>query len=49
MGAPTYYWLETYFSYYIAPVWEKNECKGLVYNVEDETYHDVKYYDFLKE
>ena len=49
MGAPTYYWLETYFSYYIAPVWEKNECKGLVYNVEDETYPDVKYYDFLKE
>ena len=49
LGAPTYYWLETYFSYYIAPVWEKTECKGLVYYVEDETYPDVKYYDFLKE
>lgn len=49
MGAPTYYWFETYFSYYIAPVWEKNECKGLVYNVEDETYPDVKCYEFFKE
>lgn len=49
MGAQTYYWLETYFSYYIAPVWEDNECKGLRYNVEDVTYPDVKYYDFMKE
>lgn len=49
MGATTYYWIETYFSYYIEPVWEAEGCKALRYNVNDVTYPDVKYYDFLKE
>lgn len=48
MGAATYYWLETYFSYYIEPVWSVAESKGIRYNVNDLTYPDVKYYDFLK-
>lgn len=49
MDAPTYYWFGTYFSYYIAPVWENVECKAFRFNIEDLTYPDVKYYDFLKE
>lgn len=49
MGATAYYWLETYFSYYIEPVWAAKGCKALRYNVNDLTYPDVKYYDFLKE
>lgn len=49
MGAQTYYWIETYFSYYIAPVWDEDVCKGLIYNVNDLTYPDVKSYSFVKE
>lgn len=49
MGADTYYWLETYFSYYIEPVWSVSDCTALRYYVNDLTYPDVKYYDFLKE
>lgn len=48
MGAQTFYWFETYLSYYIEPVWESGAGTGLRYNVVDLTYPDVKYYDFLK-
>lgn len=48
MGAQTYYWFETYMSYYIAPVWDNPECKGIKYNVVDLSYPEVKYYEFLK-
>lgn len=48
MGAQTYYWFETYMSYYIAPVWENPECKCLRYNVVDLSYPEAKYYEFLK-
>ncbi len=49
MGATPYYWIETYFSYYIAPVWEQPDCTAIRYYLNDVTYPEVKYYDFLKE
>lgn len=48
MDAHTYYWIETYFSYYIEPVWSVADCSSVRYHVNDLTYPDVKYYDFLK-
>lgn len=48
LGATSYYWLETYFSYYIEPVLGKPECEGVRYYVNDLSYPDVKYYEFLK-
>lgn len=47
-GAETYYWLETYFSYYIEPVWSVANSNGIRYYANDLSYPDVKYYDFLK-
>lgn len=43
MGAQTYYWIETYFSYYIKPAVESQDCKVLRYNVNDEF---TKSFDF---
>lgn len=37
MGAQTYYWVETYFSYYIKPAVNSEDCKVLRYNVNAET------------
>lgn len=48
MGAQTFYWFETYLSYYIAPVWDDEATTGIRYNVVDLSYPEVKYYDFLK-
>lgn len=36
MGAKTYYWTETYMSYYIEPALTLNGVKTLIYNVNDE-------------
>lgn len=49
LGATPYYWLETYFSYYIEPAWGNSDCTAIRYNLNDLTYPDVKYYDFVKE
>lgn len=48
MGAQTFYWLETYLSYYIAPVWEKEDVAGVRYNAVDLSWPEAKYYDFMK-
>ena len=48
MGAQTFYWLETYLSYYIAPVWENEEVAGVRYNAVDLSWPEAKYYDFMK-
>lgn len=45
-GAQLYYWTETYFSYYIAPATNLNDCKTLRYYVNDELRPNVKWYDF---
>lgn len=46
-GQTPYYWFETYFSYYIDPGIENPNCQGFRYHVNDLSYPDVKYYDFL--
>ena len=48
MGAKTYYWLETYLSYYIGTAWNNENCKVLRYNAPDWSYTEGRFFDFKK-
>lgn len=48
MGAKRFYWLETYLSYYIGPVWRLENVNGLRYNVTDLSYPEGRFFDFKK-
>lgn len=48
MGAQAYFWRRCYMSFNISSVWNLQSCRVVRVHLNDVTYPDHQYYDFIK-